>query len=388
MRLIGEFDTEKEAYTFYSFLLKEGVSNLYELKTPVKAGEKKYLIWVCDEENLTKALQWLEEYRKDPQAPQFQTTLPKTPVPPATPAYAEVSKKEDLKWKSIPSPHKRARRFSLTLTHFILLLCGVLFLWNDVQEGDLAKEKGPLVATFAMTPLQQTLLFDDPASYQYIQTLIDTVPLSGYKELKDLPPEAASLLKKAEEAPSWRGIYPFFVILKDKGWAMAKAIPLFEKIRQGEVWRLFTPCIMHRDFLHILFNMIWAWILIKQIEARLPKWKICLLMLLIGVVSNVFQYLSSGPFFLGFSGVVVGLAGFIWVRQRKAPWEGYPLQKGTALFLLFFVLAMFVIELLTFILHLLSLIQITPSIANTAHIVGGLVGMGLGCLNFFSRKIL
>ena len=53
---------------------------------------------------------------------------------------------------------------------------------------------------------------------------------------------------------------------KSRDGKTAKEIPLFEKIRQGELWRLFTPCILHRDFLHILFNMIWVWILVKQIE--------------------------------------------------------------------------------------------------------------------------
>ena len=101
----------------------------------------------------------------------------------------------------------------------------------------------------------------------------------------------------------------------------------FEKIRQGEVWRLFTPCLLHFDFLHILFNMAWLWILGKQIEERIHWKKLGLLILIVGIVSNTAQYLVSGPSFLGFSGIVVGMAGFIWMRQRNAPWEGYPLSR-------------------------------------------------------------
>jgi GlpG protein len=95
----------------------------------------------------------------------------------------------------------------------------------------------------------------------------------------------------------------------------------------------------------------------------------------------------SGPYFLGFSGIVVGMAGFIWVRQKIAPWEGYPLQRNTALFLLLFVLAMFGLEVVTFILQMMSVIKIAPNIANTAHIVGGLAGMLLGKLSFFGRRM-
>ena len=29
----------------------------------------------------------------------------------------------------------------------------------------------------------------------------------------------------------------------------------------------------------------------------------------------------------------MGMAGFIWMRQRKAPWEGYPLHPSTFSFL-------------------------------------------------------
>jgi GlpG protein len=102
---------------------------------------------------------------------------------------------------------------------------------------------------------------------------------------------------------------------------------------------------MHSDFFHILFNMLWLWALGKQIEERLKKGKLCLLIIILSVVSNCCQYLVSGPYFLGFSAVIVGFAGFIWSRQIKAPWEGYPLQKTTLLFILLFVLAMFGLEL-------------------------------------------
>jgi GlpG protein len=181
------------------------------------------------------------------------------------------------------------------------------------------------------------------------------------------------------------GIYHYFAVQKNQGSESSQDLHLFEKIRQGEFWRLFTPCLLHRDFLHILFNMVWVWILTKQIEERLRIWKICLMILIIGVISNTVQYFVSGPYFLGFSGVVVGMAGFIWMRQKIAPWEGYPLQRSTILFLLFFVVAMFALELITFSLQLFSVIQISPNIANTAHIIGGIVGILLGRMPFFSR---
>jgi GlpG protein len=385
MRLIGTFETEKEAYAFYSFLLKEGIQNIYEPYSEGKVDAKHFRIWVYDENDLTIAMQWLSRYQANPDDPQFRgLDLPKEVAPPS-PGYAEISKSEDLKWQSIPSAKVQVRRVSITWTHVIIVLCSFLFFWNQVQEAQIFKDKGALAVEMAMTPLQQDLFFDLPSSYHYIAELIRTVPLNDYKEMKELPPEALALVKEAGETPSWKGVYTFIETLKAKGKRAALAMPLFEKIRQGEVWRFFTPCLMHGSFLHILFNMVWVWILSKQIEERMKKWKFCALVLVLGIVSNTAQYLVSGPYFLGFSGIIVGMAGFIWMRQQKAPWEGYPLQKGTLLFLLFFVLAMCAIELFTFGLQLFSLVQLTPNIANTAHVVGGAMGILLGRFSFFGR---
>ncbi len=385
MRLIGTLETEKQAFAFYSFLLKEGIQNTYDLQTDAKTGLKYYQIWVCEEDDQSKAAEWMERYKKNPEEPQFQgfdAPIQKAPPPPK---YAEISESENLKWKTKPSRSVRLRRFPNTITNLIIILCSFLFLWNDFQEAQIVQEKGELAEEIAMTPLDKDLFFDNPSSNKYIEELIDTVPLSSYKELKDLPPEAISLLKKSERAPSWRGLYAFFLSVKNQGWETASSVPMFEKIHQGQVWRFFSPCLMHANFLHILFNMIWVWILSSQIEQRMRKWKLCALILIIGIISNTVQYFASGPYFLGFSGVIVGMAGFIWMRQKKAPWEGYPLQKATLLFLLFFVLAMFAIELFTFGLQVFSVVQLTPPIANTAHIVGGLVGILLGRLSFFQR---
>ncbi len=156
--------------------------------------------------------------------------------------------------------------------------------------------------------------------------VLRSLPLQNVTDEKSLPKDEQQKIDAAEALPYWRGIYDYFTQKKQE------ATPMFEKIRQGEVWRLFTPCLLHRGFLHILFNMAWLWILGKQIEERAGKLRLLVLIIITAVVSDVTQYLISGPFFLGFSGVVVGMAGFIWMRQRVAPWEGYPLSTHDSSF--------------------------------------------------------
>ena len=70
---------------------------------------------------------------------------------------------------------------------------------------------------------------------------------------------------------------------------------LFGKIRQGEVWRLFTPVLLHGGILHLLFNMAWVWMFGRLIEQRLGSFKYLFLSIIVGVISNVAQYLMSGP---------------------------------------------------------------------------------------------
>ena len=83
----------------------------------------------------------------------------------------------------------------------------------------------------------------------------------------------------------------------------------------------------------------------------------------------------------------MGLAGFIWSRGKIAPWEGYPIQKSTLLFLVLFVLAMFGLQFTSFILHLFSDVNFSPNIANAAHITGAVLGALLGRLSLFSWRL-
>jgi GlpG protein len=132
--------------------------------------------------------------------------------------------------------------------------------------------------------------------------------------------------------------------------------------------------------------MIWLWVLGRPIEQRIGIAKTGLLTVIAGVSSNTIQYLVSGPFFIGYSGVIMALAGFIWMRERVAPWEGYPLNRTTILFLLLFIGSMFLLTFASFFFQLFTSVAFAPNIANTAHIAGALVGAFLGRFSFFAQK--
>lgn len=380
MRLAAIFDQEKQAYQFSSFLKKKGIQNSSEDYTDPKSGALVFQIWVVDEDQLSAALEWLEKYRQNPDDEIFVHLE-------ATPLMSHGSK-EELRMRIPLRPSKL--RSGFTLTNFLIVICSFLFIWNLMQEEEVIKEKSELALQLFLTPIEQVLFFDDPKAYEELRSLLSQCNWEPYKDVTDLqkmPSDFQAIFAKADTIPYWRGLVGLIANWNADSWQYLKSVPLFEKIKQGEIWRLFTPSLLHRDFFHILFNMAWIWVLGRQIEERLKKGKMVLMVLMIGILSNLVQYLMGGPFFLGFSGIVVGMVGFIWMRQQKAPWEGYPLHRTVVFFVFIFVAAMFALEILSWLLQVFKITKQSPNIANTAHIVGGLVGMALGRLRFFSKGV-
>jgi len=150
-------------------------------------------------------------------------------------------------------------------------------------------------------------------------------------------------------------------------------------IREGQVWRLVTPMLMHapltRSFgiLHLLFNMFWLQDLGTQIEWRRGTWRLLLLVLVVSTLSNLAQYLASGPLFYGMSGVVFGLFGYVWMKGKYDPQSHLGLYpQSITVMLVWFVLCwtIFFFE-----------------VANTAHTVGLAVGMFLALAPLPFRKL-
>ena len=111
------------------------------------------------------------------------------------------------------------------------------------------------------------------------------------------------------------------------------------QILHGQIWRLFTPALMHApllpngnfDFMgiiHILFNMQWLSALGGIIENRHGSKYMFVLFLVFAALPNLFQYYMSGPMFLGMSGVNYALLTFLWIRGRFDSSYGIKLNPG------------------------------------------------------------
>jgi GlpG protein len=95
---------------------------------------------------------------------------------------------------------------------------------------------------------------------------------------------------------------------------------LFATLAQGEIWRLFTPALLHFGTTHLMFNLVAVAIFGRSIERGAGPAVFTALIVTIAVVSNVAQFVTSGyPLFGGLSGVAYGLFGFVAVRSRQLP---------------------------------------------------------------------
>ena len=140
----------------------------------------------------------------------------------------------------------------------------------------------------------------------------------------------------------------------------------FPEIASGQIWRLVTPIFMHGGLLHILFNMIWLYQLGGAIERIEGSGYMLFLTLLMGALVDTTQYLVAGPLFLGMSGVVYAMLGYIWVMSHYEPASRYFMSRETMLIMVIWLV--------------ICLVGIIPGVANAEHVSGLIYGLAFGYL--------
>jgi len=378
MRIIASFDDENLASRFSIFLKKENIENQIEEVIDKDTNRAKYSIWVHNEDFLDKAMYYFQNFLKNPKDPKFDVKIEKS--------IKKDTKKENEQLQKENVTIKKSHPFFLTF--FFLFLCVILYFVNFMQEMKIVKQYN-LKQQVMLTPLQMAFLYDLPEQRLLLDDVIIKYHLNDVQKLENPPKDAQTEIKKIENMPTWMGLYEIILkkFQKQKTEKSYVSVPLFEKIRQGEVWRLFTPAILHSGFLHILFNMLWLWYLGKLMEPRLKFIRFLLFIIIVAVISNTFQYLMGGPYFLGFSGIITGMIGYIFIRQKVAPWEGYNVPNAIFYFIGIFIFAMMFLQIGSFLFQIFKpKVGFTPGIANTAHIVGALIGMGLAKIPFFAWR--
>ena len=133
-----------------------------------------------------------------------------------------------------------------------------------------------------------------------------------------------------------------------------------DAIRAGQLWRFFTPMLLHGSILHIGFNMYALYIFGIGLERRYGHGRFLLLYILSGFAGSVFSFLFSSAYSIGASGAIFGLIGA----------EGIFLLKNRKLF---GAEAKRALNNVIFIAAINLLFGLQPGIDNWGH-VGGLMG--------------
>lgn len=358
MRKIGSLKEKIPTQRFLLYLLKR------DIKATCETHGESFDIWVYEEEDVAQAESIFQEFCKNPESSQFLSSLEaqegSSSLSPLQEGLSLDFNKKGGKTAFVAFPKRpkssyRVASATMDITKGIIGICLFFYLVLGWGIGDLGQKK-----------IQAQVLYW--TKYEVPEIFLQREVISSIKR-------------------PWVGYLPLWI-----QQAHGKDIPIsarggrFLQIKKGEVWRLVTPCLLHIGFLHFLFNMLWLWMLGFQIERVLGASRYIFLLILMGAFSNTVQYLINGPDFLGFSGVICGMIGFIWMRQKKSPGEGYVLDRGTLNFVLVFVLGMAALELFSIGGALLQVSTVHTSVANSAHLAGGIIGLFLGRSTAFSVK--
>lgn len=365
MRFLASLSNPDDVHKISDYLTSQRIENKVDVETEtdwssVNYGVPQYKLWIIDEEQVGKALEILQDFENDPGNPRYILKPP---------PFFQLPKQKTQK--------KQHPLYQLTV--FLVTISSLMFAWTAISTPQFkSTQTGQSYSPIYTSPTKQVMLYDFPQAYEILNELVTQFGVEALEDAKKLPEKGRAMLRAFQNTPYWQGIYDWALIYFSTGTTLPKA-PWFEKIQQGEIWRLFTPIFLHGDIFHLLFNMAWLYILGRQLEVNLSPTRYLLFVFISASLTNTAQYLISGPNFIGFSGVICAMLSFIWKRQMDAPWEGYQLQRSTFNFMMIFIFGMFVLQSVAFFIEALTGHTIPTFIANTAHIAG------LGCGLLFSK---
>ncbi|MCZ6787687.1 MAG: rhomboid family intramembrane serine protease [Planctomycetota bacterium] len=138
-------------------------------------------------------------------------------------------------------------------------------------------------------------------------------------------------------------------------------------IYDGAYGSLVTAVFSHLDILHILFNLIFVWILSRPLERTIGGLRWLAFFVAAAWVSSACELAASEGTVMGVSGVIYAMLGFMWVTRRRFPlFQEALTRKVVGILLVSAILCVWVAE------------AAVMDIANVAHISGLAFGALVG----------
>jgi GlpG protein len=277
MRQIGTVENKEDAKRLGDYLLTLGIT------TRVDERPNGCLVWVHREEKVQQAKREFDEFLKDPSDARYEG------VEQTARTLRKKKEEED----------RRHIRNSVALRGFwdyrppesvpvtLALLAASIIVFVLLQSP--GAQMGPTINKLRISPIQ----FNPPKQIQ-----------DGENDAPDLTVVAA------------------FGRLWTKSGDLSS-------IRQGEVWRLVSPILLHFSIWHLLFCLYWLNDIGGMIEIRKGTVWLASLVLLSAILSNLAQYAVSGANFGGMLPVVLSLFGFVLIQRKYLPNANLPLRANT-----------------------------------------------------------
>jgi rhomboid protease GluP len=135
-----------------------------------------------------------------------------------------------------------------------------------------------------------------------------------------------------------------------------------EYIAAGELWRLFTPMLLHGSIMHVGFNMYALYLFGTRLERYFGHWRFLSLYLISGFAGNVISMMFTESPSLGASTAIFGLIGAqgIFIYQNRALFGNQTRQA---------------LQSIIMVAAINLFIGLSPGIDNWGHIGGLIAGL-------------
>jgi len=302
MRYLAQIEGKQQAETFVAYLLTQSISTHIEGNSD---NEQLWEIWIRDEDALEQARAELAHFQSQPEDPKYAAAIPNARqiIRDKQAAQREAAKRiRPVNYRGAVTA-QGGRIPPLTLT--LLIICiAVSILTNFATPAANAK--------LGRTMLEQ-LSFVTPLAY-------DNTGDPAYN------------------------------------------------LKRGEVWRAVTPVFLHGSPLHLAMNMFALVILGRLAERLVGTPRYALMVLLLAALPMLLACLmppalDGSPNTVGISGVIYGLASFLWLVARQRPDLGFQIPNGFITFMVVMII--------------LGFAGVLTGISSWAHLGGFVVGLAL-----------
>ncbi len=308
MRYLAEVEGKQRAESFVAWLITKAIDTHIEQS---RTREQLWEIWIRDEDKLAQAKQELSEFESNSSDPKYAAAIETArQIIKTKQAAVQTAAKNvrPVRYRGA-SPAQAVSGPLPPLTLTIILSCIVISLLSNFTKPGMNSKLGLQII--------DKMFFVSPLAY----------------EASGQDPTAS--------------------------------------LKRGEFWRIITPIFMHGDPIHLFMNMLGLIALGRITERLIGTPRYGLMILILGILPMLLACLmplkwDGSPFTVGISGVIYGLAGYLWLISSQRPDLGFRVPDVLIIFMLLFIV--------------LGFAGLFHGVSHWAHLGGFLSGLALALM--------